>query len=47
MLTFVLLALGFICFVAAASGRVSAGRINLLALGAAFWILVPLIGAWP
>jgi len=46
VLTFLLLLLGLICFVLAAVG-VSAARVNLIALGLAFWILIPLMGAWP
>lgn len=45
MLTFILLLLGFVCFVLAAFGVPS--RINLIAAGLACWILVPLIAAWP
>jgi len=45
VLTFILLLLGFVCFVLATFG-VNA-RIDLIALGLAFWILVALIGAWP
>ena len=40
----ILLLLGFICFVVAAAS-VSVGRVNLIALGLAFWIAVPLFGA--
>jgi hypothetical protein len=40
----ILLLLGFICFVVAAAS-VSVGRVNLTALGLAFWIAVPLFGA--
>jgi hypothetical protein len=46
MLTFLLLLLAFLCFVAATFGA-PVPRINLVALGLAFSILVPLIGAWP
>jgi hypothetical protein len=46
MLTFLLLLLAFICFVAATFGA-AVPRINLVALGLAFWVLVSLIGAWP
>ena len=45
MLPFILLLLGFVCFVLATIG-VNA-RINLIALGLALWILVALIDAWP
>ena len=38
---FVLLLLGFVCFVLAAFGV--AARINLIAVGLAFWILVSLL----
>jgi len=40
-LDFILLVLGFICFVLAAAGVTS--RINLVALGLAFWILTAII----
>lgn len=44
MLTTILLLLGFICFVLAAFG-VAITRVNLVALGLALWILVPLCAA--
>lgn len=40
----VLLLLGFICFVLATFGVVLP-RVNFVALGLAFWILVPLLQA--
>jgi len=46
VITLLLLLLAFVCFVAAALG-IPAARINLIALGLAFCVLVPLIGAWP
>jgi hypothetical protein len=46
MLAFLLLAIAFLCFVLAAFG-VSAGPVNLIALGLACWILIPLMAAWP
>jgi hypothetical protein len=38
----ILLLLALVCFLVAASGRASA-RVNLVALGLAFWVAVPLI----
>lgn len=46
MVTFILLLLGFLCFVLATIG-VTAKMVNLVALGLACWILVALIAAWP
>ncbi|MDQ3223148.1 MAG: hypothetical protein M3Q75_06725 [Gemmatimonadota bacterium] len=43
LLFLLLLIAGFVCFVAAAFGTFS--RVNLIGLGLAFWILVPLIQA--
>lgn len=40
----VFLLLGFVCFVIATFGVV-VPRVNLVALGLAFWILVPLLTA--
>ena len=40
------LILGLLCFLGAAFGLV-AGRINLIALGLAFWIFTALLAAWP
>lgn len=42
VLYFVLLLLALVCFVAAASGRVVT-KYNLMALGLALWVAVPLI----
>jgi len=44
MLTFLLLLAGFICFLVAAAS-VSIGRVNLIALGLAFWIFTALLNA--
>lgn len=44
MLEFILLLLAFLCFAAAAFGLTA--RFNLLALGLALAVLVPLIDAW-
>lgn len=41
VLCFVLLLVALICFVAAAFGVVA--RVNLVALGLAFWVAVPLL----
>ena len=38
----VLLIVAFVCFVAAAAG-ISAGRVNLTALGLALWVLTAII----
>lgn len=38
----ILLVLSLVCFVVAAAGRAPA-RVNLVALGLAFWVVVPLI----
>lgn len=46
MLVFLLLLAGFICFLVAAAG-VGVGRVNLIALGLAFWIFTALLGAAP
>lgn len=46
MAEFVLLLVGFLCFLAVAAG-VPSGRVNLLGAGLAAWILVPLMHAWP
>jgi hypothetical protein len=42
MLNTILLILGLICFILATIG-ITASRINLIALGLAFWILTQLI----
>lgn len=42
VLMFVLLLLAIVCFVASAI-HVSSPRLNLVALGLAFWVAVPLI----
>lgn len=44
VLFFVLLLLALVCFVASAF-QVHAARFNLLSLGAALWVTVPLIQA--
>ncbi len=44
LLFLLLLIAGFICFLGAAFGTFS--RVNLIGLGLAFWILVPLIQAF-
>lgn len=44
MVTFLLLLAGFVCFLLAAFGVAS--RVNLVAVGLACWILVPLIDAF-
>lgn len=43
VIDFILLLIGAICFAAAAVNVVA--RVNLLAVGLLFWILVPLIAA--
>ena len=47
MLDFILLLVGFIAFVLAAISVAVHPRVNLVALGLAAWILVPLHHAWP
>lgn len=44
VLFLILFVLAAACFAAAAFGK-SAGRVNLVALGLLFWVLVPLIGS--
>lgn len=46
MVDFLLYLIAFICFLLAAWG-VAVSRLNLLAVGLAAWVLVPLIHAWP
>jgi hypothetical protein len=46
VLAFLCYLIGFICFLAVAAGRQPA-RINLLGVGLAAWVLVPLVNAWP
>ena len=43
VLYFILLLLAAICFVVAAADRTVHPRVNLIALGLFFWVLVPLI----
>lgn len=46
MISFLLYLVGFVCFLLVAFG-VSPGRVNLLGVGLAAWVLVPLLHAWP
>jgi hypothetical protein len=46
MLEFLLYLIAFLCFLAVAAG-ISPARVNLLGVGLAAWVLVPLIHAWP
>jgi len=46
MLDFLLYLVAFVCFLLVAFG-VGPARVNLLAVGLAAWVLVPLIHAWP
>lgn len=50
-MTFLLLGIGFLCFALTFLLQLLAvpvsPRLNLVALGLACWILIPLIGAWP
>jgi hypothetical protein len=46
LLVIVCLILGLLCFVGAASG-VTLTRVNLVALGLAFWIFTVLVNTWP
>ncbi len=45
-MTFILLLLALVCFVLAAIG-VPSNRVNLVALGLAFWVLTAVIAAAP
>lgn len=45
VLYFILLLVAAICFIVAAAGGAIHPRINLIALGLFFWVLVPLIHA--
>lgn len=45
MITFVLLLASAVCFAAAAAG-VPTSRVNLMAAGLFFWVLIPLIAAF-
>jgi hypothetical protein len=46
MIAVLFLLLAFVCFLLAAIG-VAVRRVNLIALGLAFWVLVPLLDAVP
>jgi hypothetical protein len=46
MLTLILLIAALVCFLIAAGG-VAVGRVNLIALGLAFWVITLLIAAVP
>lgn len=46
MLSFLLYLIAFVCFVLVALG-IGPARLNLLGVGLASWVLVPLIHAWP
>lgn len=46
LLIIVCLILGLLCFLGAAFG-VTPARVNLIALGLAFWIFTVLVSAWP
>ena len=46
MLDFLLYLVAFVCFLLVVFG-VGPARVNLLAVGLAAWVLVPLIHAWP
>jgi hypothetical protein len=47
MLDFLLYLVAFLCFVFAAFAHDRVSRVNLVALGLAAWVLVPLHHAWP
>ena len=47
MLDFLLYLVAFILFLLAAFAHDRVSRVNLVALGLASWVLVPLINAWP
>ena len=46
VLAFLCYAIAFVCFVLVALG-VGPARVNLLGVGLAAWVLVPLVNAWP
>lgn len=45
MLVLILYVVAFVCFVAAAFGV--GGRVNLIAVGLACWVLTAVLAAWP
>lgn len=45
MLNLLLYLAALVCFVIAAVGRPAVSRVNLVALGLAFWVLVPFIAS--
>jgi hypothetical protein len=46
VLAFLCYLIAFICFILVAFG-VGPARVNLLGVGLAAWVLVPLVNAWP
>lgn len=46
MLTVILLVLALVCFIIGASGY-AVGRVNMISLGLAFWVLTALLSALP
>ena len=46
-LEFLLYVVAFVCFLIAAFAQDRVSRVNLLGLGLAAWVLVPLANAWP
>jgi len=46
-LEFLLYVVAFVCFLIAAFAQDRVSRVNLLGLGLAAWVLVPLSHAWP
>lgn len=47
MLAFLLYLVAFVCFLIAAFAHDRVTRVNLVALGLASWVLVPILNAWP
>jgi hypothetical protein len=47
VLEFLLYVVAFVCFLIAAFAPERVSRVNLLGLGLAAWVLIPLAEAWP
>jgi hypothetical protein len=47
VLAFLCYLIAFVCFVLAAFAHDRVPRVNLVAVGLAAWVLVPLTAAWP
>lgn len=46
MITVILLVLALVCFIIGATGY-AVGRVNMVSLGLAFWVVTVLLGAVP